>query len=415
MFKALTRKMARIAAMEFRLTARNKAFVIVTIIGPFIIVAMSVLPSLLTMNSGGTLDGITIGVTGGTPAIGQAVGAAIAGTPIEVVAAGEDEESLRQAVRNEEIDGYLVLPATLDADRARFVSAGTSNIGLVSTLEAIIGQTIVTLRMADAGLDPAQVNELSRRPSLEVARIDAEGARDAEADITSAIFTALAFTMMLYMTILLYGQAIGRSVLNEKLSKTVEIMLSSVNPRELLVGKIIGKAAASLLQYAIWILMAVVFLNIVGPLLGLEFGLAGGTSTYIWLVVFFLLAFFLYASVYAALGAASEDETHLGQLAWPVILFLVIPMVTIGAIATNPDSTFPQVLSIFPLTAPIVMFQRTLVGNPAAWELALSIGLLLASVGVVALLAAKIFRIGILMTGKRFTLGEIVRWVRYRE
>jgi ABC-2 type transport system permease protein len=221
--------------------------------------------------------------------------------------------------------------------------------------------------------------------------------------------------MMLYMTILLYGQAIGRSVLNEKLSKTVEIMLSSVNPRELLVGKIIGKAAASILQYAVWILMAMVFLNIVGPLVNVEVNLAGGASTYFYLVSFFLLAFLLYSTVYAALGAASEDETHLGQLAWPVILFLVLPMIMIGSMATSPDGILPRVLSIFPLTAPIVMFQRLMVGNPATWEVILSVGLLIASIIAIAMLAAKIFRIGILMTGKRYTLREIVRWLRYKE
>jgi ABC-2 type transport system permease protein len=161
--------------------------------------------------------------------------------------------------------------------------------------------------------------------------------------------------------------------------------------------------------------MAVVVLNIIGSMVDLQFALAGGASTYFYLVGFFLLAFLLYSTVYAALGAASEDEMHLGQLGWPVILFLVIPMVSIGAIATNPDSTFPQVLSIFPLTSPIVMFQRLLVGSPATWEVVLSVGLLAASIVAVALFAAKIFRIGILMTGKRFSLGEVVRWVRYRE
>ena len=230
----------------------------------------------------------------------------------------------------------------------------------------------------------------------------------------SVLFTALAFTFLLYMTILLYGQSIGSSVLREKRSKTVEIMLSSVNPRELLVGKIAGKAAASLLQYTIWIGMAVLFLQVLGPLFDLQISLAGGSANYVYLVGFFLLAFFLYSTVYAALGAAAEDEQHLGQLAWPVILFLVIPMIMIGATTSNPDGTMPQILSIFPLTSPIVMFQRLMLGAPAAWEVALCLALLDRFDRLVALLAAKIFRIGILMTGKRFSLGEIAKWLRFR-
>jgi ABC-2 type transport system permease protein len=415
MFKALTRKMLRIAGMEFKLTARNKAFVIVTIIGPFLIVAMSVLPSLLAMTESSSMDEVMIAVAGGSEPISRAVSDALEPTPIRVVDAGTDETVLQRAISDEEIDGYLILPASLDDNHARFVSGGAPSFAIVGTLESVIGRAMVTLRLADAGLDPAQVAELSRRPSLEVTRYHSDRGEEAGQDPATLIFTVLAFTMMLYMTILLYGQAIGRSVLNEKLSKTVEIMLSSVNPRELLVGKILGKAAASMLQYAIWIVMAMVFLNIVGPLLNVEINLAGGTSTYIYLVGFFLLAFVLYSTVYAALGAASEDESHLGQLSWPVILFLVIPMIMIGTMASNPDSTIPRILSIFPLTAPIVMFQRLMVGNPATWEVILSVALLLVSIGAIAMLAAKIFRIGILMTGKRFTLREIMRWVRYRE
>jgi len=415
MLKMFTRKMFRISSMEFRMTVRNKAFVIVTIIGPFLIVAMSVLPSLFAMNERNSLDGLRIGITGGTPAISSAVIGTLTATPIDVVQSGGDEASLQNGIASGAIDGYLVLPGSLTDMTASYVSGGPVNFAVAETLEAIIGQAMVTLRMADAGLDPAQIAELSQRPQLRATRYDAESGEQAGQDPVTILFTAIAFTMLLYMTILLYGQSIGRSVLNEKLSKTVEIMLSSVNPRELLAGKILGKATASVLQYAVWILMASLFLNIIGPLVNLEINIAGGTSTYVYLVGFFLLAFFLYSSVYAALGAASEDETHLAQLAWPVIIFLVIPMVTIGSMMANPDGTFPRVLSLFPLTAPIVMFQRLLIGNPAVWEVVVSVGLLLGSIVGIALLGAKIFRVGILMTGKRFSLPEVLRWARYRE
>jgi len=415
MLKALSPKMLRIARMEFRLTARNKAFVIVTIIGPFLIVALSVVPSLLAMNQTDPPLDVRIAITGGTPALEEAVVQSLQATPIQVAGTGAEEPALQAALGAEEIDGYLVLPASLEGTGARYVSSGPPGFAVVGALESIIGSTVVALRLANAGLDPALVADLSRRPTLAVTTYDADRGEEAGQDPATVIFTVLAFTMMLYMTILLYGQAIGRSVLNEKLSKTVEIMLSSVSPQELLVGKILGKAAASLLQYAFWILMAVGFLNLIGPLVNVEINLAGGPTTYLYLVGFFLLAFLLYSTVYAALGAASEDESHLAQLAWPVILFLVIPMVTIGSLATNPDSTFTRVLSIFPLTAPIVMFQRLLIGRPAAWEVALSVGLLIGSIVAIAMLAAKIFRIGILMTGKRFTLGEILKWLKYRE
>jgi len=409
--RTLTKKMFRVAAMEFRLTAANKAFVVITIIGPFLIAALSIVPSLLAMSGGGS-EPSRIALVG-NESLRQAVSPAFADSAVEVADFGRDEDTLRAALGSGDLDAYVVLPAETAPDESiRFVSAGGANFQLVGTVEAIIGQVIVARRLAEAGFDPDRIRSLTEPPAMEVRRID--GADEQEQDMMNVLFTALGFTFMLYMTVLLYGQSIGNSVLREKRSKTVEIMLSSLSSRELLVGKIAGKAAASLLQYAIWIGMAVLFLQVLSPLLDLDISLAGGTATYVYLVAFFLLAFLLYSTVYAALGAAAEDEQHLSQLAWPVILFLVIPMIMIGATTSNPDGTIVRVLALFPMTSPIVMFQRLLIGNPATWEVLLCVGLLAGSIVGAAFLAARIFRVGILMTGKRFTLGEILRWLRYR-
>ena len=410
--RTLTRKMLRVARMEFRLTAANKAFIVITIIGPFLIVAMSVLPTLFAMGDGGVATS-RIALTGNDE-LRQAVIPAFAGTPVEVVHASDDEAALREALQAGRIDAYVVLPSDATAgDPVRFVTVGGAPFHLVGTVEGTVGAVIVARRLAEAGFDPERVQALTRAPRIDVRSIEATGDEVAR-DIMTVMFTAIAFTMMLYMTILLYGQSIGTSVLREKSGKTVEIMLSSVSPRELLVGKILGKAGASLLQYAIWIGMAALFLQVLSPLLDLQITIAGGATSFVYLIGFFLPAFFLYSTFYAALGASAEDEQHLSQLAWPVILFLVIPMVMIGAITQNPDGVIPRVLSLFPLTSPIVMFQRLLIGSPAAWEVVLCIALLLGSIVAMALIAARIFRVGILMTGKRFSFREIIRWARYR-
>jgi ABC-2 type transport system permease protein len=213
------------------------------------------------------------------------------------------------------------------------------------------------------------------------------------------------------MTVLLYGQLIGRSVVTEKTSKTVEIMLSSVTSKDLLFGKILGLGLAGLLQYGVWLSMALVLTKLVGPLFGLKVPPSVTAANLAWLVIFFVLAFFLYASAYAALGAASEDEQHLGQLAWPLLMFLMVPLVMIGSFVTNPDSGISVVLSLFPLTSPIVMLIRILVSPPPGWQILLCVVILLASVVAMATLAAKVFRVGILMTGKRAKLGEVLRWL----
>ena len=224
--------------------------------------------------------------------------------------------------------------------------------------------------------------------------------------------TGLTLGMLLYMTVLLYGQTIGRSVLTEKTSKTVEIMLSTVRPMELLFGKILGKAGASLLQYGLWIGLTALFITAFGPRLGVSVAISSSLPALGFLVLYFLLAFFLYCSLFAALGAASQDEQHLGQLSWPLIVFLVVPIVMISPIIMNPNAPLIVALSLFPLTGSIVMLLRIVAGAARTWEILASVAILLVSIAGAVALSAKIFRVGIVMTGKRFRLGEILRWIR---
>ena len=393
------------------MTAANKAFVIVTILGPFLIVAMSVLPSLLSMR--GTVTTTEIAVIGAEREFLGEIRPVLEQVNISIVDRGEDQEQLDRAVLDGEIKGYLVLPDNLlEASSLEYVSSTSTEWQLAGTLQGVIGESIVARRLGEAGLDPVQIGRLTRRPDIAVKKISKKGGRESR-DFMTDLFSGLAFTFLLYMTVLLYGQAIGRSVVTEKTSKTVEIMLSSVHPRDLLLGKLLGKAGASLVQYAVWIGMAVVFLKILAPVIGVSIPVVGGASTFLFLLLFFLLAYFLYSAMYAALGAASEDEQHMGQMSFPLIFFLVIPMVAIGAIISNPDSPVVIGLSYFPLTAPIVMFQRIVMGNPKPLGIAVCSVILLISIVFVMLVSAKIFRVGILMTGKRFKLKEILRWMRY--
>jgi ABC-2 type transport system permease protein len=240
------------------------------------------------------------------------------------------------------------------------------------------------------------------------------GEKKKNSDFVTILMTGLTFAMILITTVLLYGQVIGRSVLTEKTNKTVEIMLSSVRPMDLLFGKILGKALASLLQYGIWVAISTGILKLVGPRLGISIGAGLSTGDLAYLALFFILAFFLYCSLYAALGAASEDEQHLAQLSWPIVIFLVIPIVMISPIITTPRAPIVVGLSLFPLTAPIVMFLRILVDAATPLEILLSLGLIVAATTSVIWISARIFRVGILMTGKRFSFSEVLRLSRYK-
>jgi ABC-2 type transport system permease protein len=303
-------------------------------------------------------------------------------------------------------------PDLTAATRLDYVSKNAADFRVLGVLQGVIGQSIVTARLVKAGIAPGDVAALTQPPVFQTRQLTASGEKKSS-DFLTVLMTGLVLAMLIYMTTLLYGQAIGRSVLLEKTSKTVEIMLSSVRPMDLLFGKILGKALASILQYGVWVIISTAVLRLLKPVLGVSVNLSINASLLGWLVLYFLLAFFLYCSLYAALGAASEDEQHLTQLAWPVIIFLVIPVVMISPIISSPNTPFVVALSLFPLTSPIVMFLRISVGGVQTWEIVLSVALLLVTIGGVIWASAKIFRVGLLMTGKRFNFGEVIKLVRY--
>ncbi|HUX21803.1 MAG TPA: ABC transporter permease, partial [Spirochaetia bacterium] len=326
---------------------------------------------------------------------------------------GENVDQLKKEVADGNLAGLLVLPADLlSAKSYDYFSKTGTDVIVSETLSGIFGTQVVAERLGKEGLDPTRIAYLSSRPSLVVKKVGSGGVASSTG-FTDILFTVMGFVMMLYMTVLLYGQMIGRSVVTEKTSKTVEIMLSSVRPMELLFGKILGKGLAGLLQYGIWIGVALILVRIVGPGLHVKPPEALTLGNLGILLGFFVLAFFLYSAAYGALGAGSEDEQHLTQLAWPLLIFLIVPLVAISSFVMDPGSTFSVVLSFFPMTAPIVMLIRILVSTPPLWQILVSIGILVLTIFAFVSLAAKIFRVGILMTGKRFGLGEILKWVRY--
>ena len=401
---------------EFRLAAANKVYVILTILGPFLIFAVTILPSLLAQSPGAMASGKPVAILGAPPALHASLSASFRAMGIGVATVAGEAEG-KKAVLDGKVIGLVSVEALWpDSGKAIWYSKTGSEATIYSSAQAILASAARETRIAASGLDPVLVGKLLATPSFEVRKLEA-GGREVTKDEQSFIqilFTAMTFIMLLYMTVLLYGQLIGRSVVTEKTSKTVEIMLSSVTSKDLLFGKILGLGLAGLLQYGIWLSMALVLTKLVGPVFGLKVPPSVTPANLLWLVVFFVLAFFLYASAYAALGAASEDEQHLGQLAWPLLMFLMVPLVMIGSFVTNPESGISVALSLFPLTSPIVMLIRILVSPPPAWQILLCIAILLVSVAAMATLAAKVFRIGILMTGKRAKLGEVLRWLRVK-
>lgn len=404
------RKVFPVIREEFKMTAANRAFIILTIIGPFLIAAVALLPGILAIKAANPEKDYQIGVCAQDQSFVAQLGERLEERKI-IFRRGEDLEIMKNQVISGELEGLLIIPDRYMEEKVfSYYTRQGGNLFVSEAIQGVLGGIIVSNRLAEEGLDPGRIASLTARPSLKTMIIDQQGEEKSQ-DVMEVLLIALTFVMMIYMTVILYGQSIGRSVLMEKTSKTVEILLSSVSPSAIMFGKMIGKGSAAILQSGVWVSMAIFIVKIVGPRFGLAIPAVLTVTNFLYLFSFFILAFFLYAAIYAALGAAAEDEQHLNQLLLPVLIFLMVPIFMFSGLVFNPESSIAIFLSFFPFTAPLVMLIRVLAARPPFPELLLCYGLLIATIGLTVILSARIFRVGILMTGKKFNFKQILSWL----
>jgi ABC-2 type transport system permease protein len=403
-------KLWLVALKELRMTAHTKAYLITTLTGPFIIVALFTVPELLAQSAldSASVEGRTVAFVGAGELL-PAIRAEFAPLGVVVEEAGE-EAPLADRVRDGGLHGYVVFPAdVLDGEDPRYVSDDVVDI-TVGLLSGAIGRAVVQRRLERAGMDADRITTLTRPPRLQALVLEEEGS--VEQDTEASLTVVLAFLTLLYVMLMLYGQALGRSVLTEKTGKTVEIMLSSLHPFALLAGKVLGKGVAGVLQYLAWMLIALVAIEVLGPVVDVSVPPFVQPGNLLSLLCFFSLGFLLYSSAFAMAGAIAADEQNFSQLLLPVMVALVVPMLLLSSVLLSPDGTLAVVLSLIPLTAPVVMFTRVLVGDPGALQVVVAVaGMVLVTVAAVWA-AAKVFRLGILLTGKKGTFGEVVRLLR---
>ena len=405
-------KLWLVARKELLMTANTKAFVITTLTGPFIIVALFALPNLLARSAAedvSSLAGRKLAFVG-AGALLPPIRAELAPLGIVVEEAGE-AEPLADRVRDGDLDGYVLLPAdVLGSEDAQYFSDDAVDVALHALLEGVIGRAVVQRRLELAGLDAERVTSLTRRPRMQALVLDDQGA--VEQDLEESFLVMTAFVGLLYLMLMLYGQALGRAVLTEKTGKTAEIMLSSLHPFALLAGKVLAKALASVLQYLAWMLIALLAIEVLGPAVGVSVPPIVQPGTLLTLLGFFTLGFLLYSAAFAMAAAIAADEQNFSQLLLPVMVALVVPMVVMPSVLISSDGPLAVTLSLIPATAPVVMFMRVLVGDPGALQVTVGVaGVVLVTVAAVWA-AAKVFRLGILLTGKKGTFGEVVRLLR---
>ncbi len=405
---------------EYLQRVRTRSFFASTVGFPLLLLALVAVPAFLTARSAEA--GPDLVLVDRTGVLEEAVGLRLLDLGLQV-SHGDPAASV-EALMEEVVEAgggtALVLDAeTLARGRAVYLSREPPNALRRFGLRHAVAQAALEVWVAeDDRRDELQA--LVAGGELEVRSLEA----DEEGELRRATGLALgaAGAFFLYFILLIYGAIVLRSVMEEKMGRIVEIIVSSMRPSELMLGKILGVGAVGLTQLMIWLVLA-------GSLLawGLPFVMAHlpetqllvdpgailpGPGVFVYFVVSFVLGYFLYSGLFAAVGAMCTTEEEAQQLQIPVVLLVVVPVLFLMPVIEDPGSGMARTLSLVPFFAPILMFARVVVGGAASWEVALSVALMVGALGAVAWVAGRIYRVGILMQGKRPSLGELWRWIR---
>jgi len=413
-------KLFAVVRREYLERVRSKAFIIGTLIGPLIMGAMMVVP-ILASRAGGKL--IRVAVVSHDPELRAEVEQSLRdaraddalrfdvqppgeGTP------AEQEAALKAAVLAGRLDGYVSLPAdVIEASSASYFGRTVSNRRDLGLLQYKAGQVIISHRLAAEGIDKARVGDLTRGLDLRTVRLSEEGETE---DRGTAIIFAIILLMILYTSILMWGQVVMSSIIEEKSSRVIEVVASGVPPVQLLAGKLLGVGATALTQYLVWTLSLFgISVMAAGPLAGSIPLPDLGPLVLVSFVMFFLLGFAFYASLYASIGAAVNTVQEAQNFVLPVIIPLILGLMVFPVIIQSPDSPMAVTLSLVPFLTPLLMFLRIVILTPPAWQILLGVALLSLAILGALWVAGRIYRVGILMYGKKPTFPELMRWVRH--
>ena len=355
-----------------------------------------------------------------------------------------DLKIIKDSLINESYEGLIYIPKianykTLE-NKVQYISNDSPSITFVENVEDIIAKKITKENFETAKLDTLAIRNAEANVNIELKKATGEDSLKGLNEIKIAIGGAFGYLIMMF--IIIYGNMVMRSVIEEKTNRIVEIIISSVKPFQLMMGKIIGTSLAGILQFFIWAIIGLILMFSASMFLGINASptakippemlhsaqqeFAGVAQMYIkelWnlpiatllisFVIYFIGGYFLYSSFYASIGAAVDNETDSQQFLLPIIMPLVLG-VYIGffTVMNDPHGTIATIFSMIPLTSPIVMLMRIPFGVPW-WQIAISITILFGTFFFVVWFAAKIYRVGILMYGKKPTWRELYKWLKY--
>ena len=434
---------ALIIKREFISKVRNKSFIVMTFLSPLLFVGIAAFVGYLSSMKADTKR----------IAIHDESGLFVKEFTSQNTKKGEfkyldlsliDLKFLKDSITNESFEGLLYIPKEKNTkdfeNKIQFISNNSPSISFIENVQEIIAKKLTKTNLENAHLDTLAIKNAESKVNISLAKASGEESVKGLNEIKIGIGGAFGYLIMMF--IIIYGNMVMRSVIEEKTNRIVEIIISSVKPFQLMMGKIIGTSLAGLLQFLIWAIIGISLMFAASVFFGVNVGptarispelmqnaqqeFAGTAQMYIkelWnlpitgilvgFVIYFIGGYFLYSSFYAAIGAAVDNQTDSQQFLLPIIMPLMLS-VYIGffTVINDPHGTIAIIFSMIPLTSPIVMLMRIPFGVPW-WQIAISITILFGTFFSVVWFAAKIYRVGILMYGKKPTWNELYRWLKY--
>jgi ABC-2 type transport system permease protein len=434
-------KIMTIISHEYLTRVKTKGFLIGTLIGPILMLAVMVIPGLLmVLTSDSSSKKIAV-----IDKTNSYVSTIVKNNSDLFYASKDNEEALADKVRQEQCDGFLVIQNDfIQTGKAFLYTQGGAGLSFNSKIEDILKDIRKNELLKTAGIDQSKFDDINKK--IDINEITVSEKKGEKSKQSSSGFYALfgyGVGFFIYIMMLMYGGAVMRGVIEEKANRIVEVIASSAKPFEIMFGKVIGIGMVGLTQMLFWMVMSGGILAFSAPITS-AFGIGNPESVQkmtqasaahstmpvdmsqgfsvppisIWVVVaiifFFLAGYFMYSTLYAAIGSAVDQEQDAAQLQTPITMIIVIPILCISMVMNDPNGTFAIVMSLIPIFSPILMLTRIVVANGALpfWQVGLSIVLTLCTLVAGIWAASKIYRVGILMYGKKPKLSDLYRWLR---
>lgn len=430
-------KLSLIIQREFFAKVRNKSFIVMTFLSPLLFVGMAFLIGYLSNMNKDSLTRIAV-----YDQMGVLKNHLKSDAHTQYVDLSNLPFKTAKDTASASYEGLLYVPKVDHIqelkEKVEYISEDSPSIEFISKIEEVVDSTLTQENFKASGIDSKKIESAQVTSELQLSKYSGDESLKGLNEIKVAIGGLFGYLIMMF--IIIYGNFVMRSVIEEKTNRIIEIVISSVKPFQLMMGKIIGTSLAGILQFLIWAIVGGVLFFMASSYFGMEAGGGAGqvaevakqaehlnsfqsylleiqnlpiATLIICFVIYFIGGYFLYSSFYAAIGAAVDSETDSQQFLLPIIMPLMLG-VYIGffTVINDPHGTVATVFSIIPLTSPIVMLMRIPFGVPA-WQLILSIILLFATFMLVVWAAAKIYRVGVLMHGKKPTWKELVKWLKY--